>query len=406
MTDFRRMEEADLSGQTVIVRVDFNVPLESAADHGAGAGVADDTRIRAALPTILALQDAGARIVLISHLGRPKGARNEAESLQPIQPVLAQMLNTPVLFADDCVGEEAEKTVAGLMEGGVALLENLRFHEGETENDPEFAKQLASLGDLYINDAFSVSHRAHASVEGITHFLPAYAGKALERELDHISEVMRDPSRPMMAVVGGAKISTKIDVLTQLTEIADILVIGGGMANTFLAAKGYGIGSSLNEPGLVDTARQILSQAASKGCKIMLPSDVVVADHFKPHAAHRTRAADAVKDGEMILDAGPQTTDEIAEAIENSKTLLWNGPLGAFEIPPFDTATVEAAKYAGKRVAEGKLVAVAGGGDTVAALKHAGAYEDFTYVSNAGGAFLEWVEGRALPGVEALIKRN
>lgn len=405
MTDFRRMDEADFSGKTVVVRVDFNVPLESASDHGAGVGVADDTRIRAALPTIEALQGAGAKIVLISHLGRPKGARNEAESLRPIQPVLAEMLNTPVLFAHDCVGEEAEKTVAGLMEGGVALLENLRFHEGETSNDPEFARQLASLGDVYINDAFSVSHRAHASVEGITHHLPSYAGKALERELDHISQVMRDPARPMMAVVGGAKISTKIDVLTQLTEIADILVIGGGMANTFLAARGYGIGTSLNEPDLVATAKEILSQAETRGCEIMLPSDVVVADHFKPHAAHRTRAADEVREGEMILDAGPQTTDEIAAAIEKSKTLLWNGPLGAFEIPPFDTATVEAAKYAGKRAAEGKLVAVAGGGDTVAALKHAGAYEDFTYVSNAGGAFLEWVEGRALPGVEALKKQ-
>ncbi|WP_022697554.1 phosphoglycerate kinase [Euryhalocaulis caribicus] len=395
MTRIHRLEDAELAGKRVLVRVDFNVPLKDGA-------VADASRIEAALPTIRYLKDKGARIALISHLGRPKGKRAEEFSLAPIQPVLAELLDTPVLFVPDCVGDEARQAAEGLMQGGVALFENLRFHEGEEANDPAFARALAEPFDLFVEDAFSVSHRAHASTEGVTHHLPAFAGKALAREIDHLSTVLRDPKRPMMAVIGGAKVSTKIDVLMALVEKADILAIGGGMANTFMSAKGIDVGKSLNEPDYADTARKIMDAARTHGCEIMLPADVVVAEKFEANAPSRTVSADRVGQNEMILDAGPESVDAIAEAIEEASTLLWNGPLGAFEITPFDTATVEAAKYAAKQARAGKLVAVAGGGDTVAALRHAGAYEDFTYVSNAGGAFLEWVEGRALPGVEAL----
>jgi len=391
----RRLQDADVAGKRVLVRADFNVPLANGA-------VADASRIEAALPTIRWLQEHGARIALVSHLGRPGGARSEAYSLAPIQPVLAAKLNTPVLFVEDCVGEPARQAAEGLMEAGVALFENLRFHPGEEANDAEFARALADGFDLFVEDAFSVCHRAHASTEGVTHFLPSYAGLDLARELDHLATVLKNPERPMMAVVGGAKVSTKIGVLTRLVEKADTLAIGGGMANTFLSAQGHDVGKSLNEPDHADTARDILRAASQHGCRVILPVDVVVAERFEARAPSRTCAADAVRPGEMILDAGPDTVDAIAEAIEAAKTLLWNGPLGAFEIEPFDTATVEAAKYAGRRAREGALTAVAGGGDTVAALRRAGAHDDFTYVSNAGGAFLEWVEGRELPGVEAL----
>lgn len=395
MTRIHRLEDADIAGKRVLVRVDFNVPLHDGE-------VTETSRIDAALPTIRYLMENGARIGLISHLGRPGGMRDPACSLSPIQPVVAACLNTPVLFVEDCVGEVAQQAVDGLMEGGVALFENLRFHAEETANDANFAKAMADPFEVFVEDAFSVCHRAHASTEGVTHFLPSYAGMALSRELDHLSTVLQDPERPMMAVVGGAKVSSKIDVLMHLVEKADILAIGGGMANTFLHARGIDVGKSLNEPDQAETARKIMEAARVHGCEIMLPADVVVAEKFEANAPHRTVSADAVKSGEMILDAGPDTVDAIAEAIETANTLLWNGPLGAFEITPFDTATVEAAKYAGRRARQGHLVAVAGGGDTVAALHHAGAADDFTYISNAGGAFLEWVEGRALPGVEAL----
>jgi len=292
--------------------------------------------------------------------------------------------------------------LCGLKDGHLALFENLRFHPGEEANDAGFAKALADGFEVFVEDAFSICHRAHASTVGVTKHLRSYAGIALSRELDYLAQALKDPKRPMMAVVGGAKVSTKIAVLKNLLAKADILAIGGGMANTFLHAKGMSVGKSLNEPDLAETARAILAEASKQGCRILLPSDVVVAEAFEAHAPSRTCAADAVKPSEMILDAGPDSVNTLAEAIDEAKTLLWNGPLGAFEIPPFDTATVEAAKYAARRTGDGGLVSVAGGGDTVAALKHAGAYEGFTYVSNAGGAFLEWVEGRVLPGVDAL----
>ncbi len=392
------MQDADLSGKRVLVRVDFNVPLN---DEG---GVGDASRIEAAIPTIQALREAKARVILLSHLGRPKGKPDPAASLQPVRARLGEMLNIPVLFADDCIGEAAEKTAAGVPEGGVALLENLRFHAGEEKNDPDFAKALAALGDVFVNDAFSVSHRAHASTVGITKFLPAYAGLAMQRELDHLSTVLESPERPMTAVVGGAKISTKIDVLKTLAAKADTLVIGGAMANTFLFAQGVDIGASLAErdEDTVAIAEEILAIAAAAEHAVLLPTDVVVAKKFEANAPHRNAALEDIHSDEMILDAGNATVDAIADTIQQSRTLLWNGPLGAFELPPFDTATVEAAQFAARRSGADALVAVAGGGDTVAALRHAGVYDDFTYVSNAGGAFLEWVEGRDLPGVEAL----
>ena len=312
------------------------------------------------------------------------------------------MLGRPVAFATDCIGAPAEQAIGALDAGGVVVLENTRFHAGEEKNDPAFAKALAALGDVYINDAFSAAHRAHASTEGIARLLPAAAGFAMERELDYLSAALAEPERPLACVVGGAKVSTKIELLLNLVSRADILVVGGGMANTFLFAKGLAVGKSLCEPDLAETAREIMTQAQSHGCEIVLPDDVVVAGEFKAHAEHKVLAADAVGADDMILDVGPSGVDAIADKIDSAKTLVWNGPLGAFETPPFDTATVEAARYAAKRVKEAGLVAVAGGGDTVAALYHAGVADDFTYVSTAGGAFLEWLEGKALPGVEAL----
>lgn len=402
MADVRRMQDADFAGKRVLVRVDFNVPLTDGPDGQ--KVVADASRIEAAMPTIQALRTQGAKVVLISHLGRPKGQHDPAASLAPIQKTLGEMLNTPVLFAEDCIGEQAKKIVMGLPSGGVALLENLRFHPGEEKNDPDFARALAENGDAFVNDGFSVSHRAHASTEGIARLLPSYAGLAMQRELDHLSQVLESPRRPLVAVVGGAKVSTKIDVLKSLAAKADTLVIGGAMANTFLHAQGVDVGGSLAErddetQGVV---REILSIAENAGHTVLLPVDVVVAKKFERNAEHRNVTLDAVQKDDLILDAGNATVDAVADVFEQAATLLWNGPLGAFETPPFDTATVETAQFAARMVRGETLVAVAGGGDTVAALRHAGVYDDFTYVSNAGGAFLEWVEGRALPGVEAL----
>jgi phosphoglycerate kinase len=395
MSAYRTIDELDVAGKCVLLRVDFNVPMKDGV-------VTDDTRIVRALPTIEALAKRGARVLILSHFGRPGGKRDQKESLRPIAEKLAALRGAPVAFADDCIGEPARAVAQALAAGGVAVLENTRFHAGEEKNDKAFIAALAENGDLYVNDAFSAAHRAHASTEGLAHVLPAAAGRAMERELDHLAAALKNPQRPLMCVVGGAKVSTKIELLLNLVGKADILVVGGGMANTFLFATGVAVGKSLCEPDLAATAREIMSQAQDRGCRVLLPVDVVVAKEFKEGAAHQVKAANEVAGDEMILDVGPDSVDAIAAAIDEARTLVWNGPLGAFETRPFDTATVEAARYAGKRAKAGAIVAVAGGGDTVAALAHAGAEDDFTYVSTAGGAFLEWLEGKELPGVAAL----
>ncbi len=397
MPSYRTIDDLEVAGKRVLVRVDFNVPMKDGV-------VTDATRIERAMPTIQELSKKGAKVILLSHFGRPGGRRDPKESLKPVAKKLEQLLGGSVDFAEDCIGEPAKKIAAKMIGGDVALFENTRFHPGEEKNDPEFVKALAQNGDLYVNDAFSAAHRAHASTEGLARELPAAAGRAMERELDHLAAALSNPERPLICVVGGAKVSTKIELLLNLIGRADMLVVGGGMANTFLFAKGLAVGKSLCEPDLADTAREIMAQAADRDCEIILPVDVVVAGAFKEAAAHEVCAVDAVDPDQMILDIGPDSVDMIARKIEQAKTLVWNGPLGAFEIKPFDTATVEAARFAAKRVKAGALVAVAGGGDTVAALAHAGVEEDFTYVSTAGGAFLEWLEGKDLPGVAALKK--
>jgi len=391
----RRLQDADIAGKRVLVRVDFNVPM-------AKGQVTDDTRLKSALPTIAHLRRAGARVILAAHFGRPRGQRQMELSLAPVATPLSELIGHPVKFVSDCVGQDAEEAAERLGEGDVLLLENTRFHAGEEKNDPEFAAGLAKLADLYVNDAFSAAHRAHASTEGVARVLPAYAGLALQREIDHVTAALENPTRPLLAVVGGSKVSTKIDLLKNLVAKVDRLFVGGAMANTFLAAKGYAMGASLYEPDLLDTAREIMEAADKAGSAVLLPIDGVVTTEFKAHAARRVAEVDAIKPDEMMLDCGPETVDRLADAIETARTLVWNGPLGAFETPPFDTATVEAARYAAQRCTDHGLVAVAGGGDTVAALNQAGVAEDFTFVSTAGGAFLEWLEGKALPGIEAL----
>jgi phosphoglycerate kinase len=390
-----RLEEAQVTGKRVLVRVDFNVPM-------ADGKVSDDTRLKSALPTIEWLTGKGARVILLAHFGRPKGKADASQSLKPVTAPLSDLLGTPVRFAGDCVGRLAEKAVAELKDGDVLLLENTRFHAGEEANDAEFAAQLAALGDAYVNDAFSAAHRAHASTEGVARLLPAYAGLALQRELDHVTAALENPERPLLAVVGGAKVSTKIDLLMNLVTKVNRLFVGGAMANTFLAAKGVDVGKSLYEPDLLATAREIIAAAEKSGCQLILPEDVVVARELKAKAARRVAGLDEIARDEMILDCGPATIDALADSIESAKTLVWNGPLGAFEMAPFDTGTVEAARFAAQRLRERKLVAVAGGGDTVAALNHAGVADDFTFISTAGGAFLEWLEGKPLPGIEVL----
>ncbi len=398
MADFRTLDEADVKGKRVLVRVDFNLPMENGK-------VTDDTRIRAALPTIRDITSRGGKAILIAHFGRPKGKRDDTQSLKPILPAVEAVLGQPVPFVDDCVGEKAEAAVAAMKDGDVLLLENTRFHPGEEANDRGFAEQLARLGDLYVNDAFSVAHRANVSTEALAHVLPAFAGRSMQQELEALSKALSHPEHPVAAVVGGAKVSTKIDLLSNLVGKVDTLIIGGGMANTFLAAQGMDVGKSLCEHDLVGTANDILKTAKEKNCRIVLPIDVVVAKEFKAHASNQAVLAAGVAKDEMILDAGPQSILEVSKLLEKTKTLVWNGPFGAFELEPFDRATVAVAKKAGALTKEGKLLSVAGGGDTVAALNHAGAADDFTYISTAGGAFLEWLEGKPLPGVEALRRR-
>jgi len=392
---FRSLETADLAGKRVLVRVDLNVPMADGA-------ITDDTRLRAVLPTIRYLSTQGAKTILLAHFDRPKGKRVPEMSLKPVVAPLADLLEQEVFFADDCIGAGAAKVVAGLESGGVALLENLRFHPGEEKNDPAFAAELAALGDLYVNDAFSAAHRAHASTEGLARLLPAYPGLSMQRELEALDAALGSPKRPVMGIVGGAKVSTKLDLLNNLVSKLQYLAIGGGMANTFLAAQGIDVGASLCEHDLGDAAREILESAKTAGCEILLPVDVVTATEFKANAAHKTQGLDKIAADDRILDAGPETTKRLLAAMDASATLIWNGPLGVFELPPFDAATVAAAKHAAKLATEGKLVAVAGGGDTVAALNHAGVAGEMTFVSTAGGAFLEWMEGKELPGVKAL----
>lgn len=394
---FRTLDDAkDLAGKTALVRVDFNVPME-------GGKVTDDTRLRVALPTIQRLRDAGAKVALLAHFDRPKGQRVPSMTLKPVVQPLEELLGAPVRFADDCIGPDAVDAIRDLDAGGVVLLENVRFHAAEEANDPVFAQKLADLGDLYVNDAFSAAHRAHASTEGVAHHIPAYAGESMRRELDALDAALGNPQKPVVGIVGGSKVSTKLDLLKNLVGKLDTLAIGGGMANTFLYAQGVDIGGSLAEKDMADTAREILAEAETKGCHILLPVDVVVATEVKPGADARTvTTGGALAKDDKILDAGPETVARLNAAIDGSKTLIWNGPLGVFEVSPFDAATVAAAKHVAERTKAGALIAVAGGGDTVAAVGHAGVAADLTFVSTAGGAFLEWMEGKPLPGVEAL----
>jgi phosphoglycerate kinase len=387
---------ADLTGKRVLVRVDLNVPME-------GASVSDDTRLRAMLPTVLELSDKGAIVLLLSHFGRPKGeVRPDMSTAQLVMP-LARLTGRSVRFVEDCQGPEAKRALTTMLPGNIGILENTRFHVGEEKNDPALVKGMAELGEYYVNDAFSVSHRAHASTEGVAHLLPSFAGRAMEKELLALERALGDPERPVAAVVGGAKVSTKLAVLGNLLGKVDHLIIGGGMANTFLAARGVDVGKSLCEKDLLGEAESIFERADAAGCTIHLPYDVVVAKEFAPNPASlRTCNVHEVQPDEMILDVGPAAVEALADALKTCRTLVWNGPLGAFETPPFDAATVALAKTAAALTQDGSLVSVAGGGDTVAALNHAGVAQDFTFVSTAGGAFLEWMEGRILPGVAAL----
>ncbi len=396
MSSFKTLDDLEVAGKRVLLRVDFNVPMENGR-------VSDASRIERAVPTIGDLRARGAKVVLLSHFGRPKGKRVEAMSLAPLVPAVSAALGgAEVVFAADCIGPAAQAAVEGLPEGGVALLENLRFHGGEEANDPAFADALAALGDIFVSDAFSAAHRAHASVEGLARRLPAAAGRLMQEELEHLGAALENPKRPLAALVGGAKISSKLDLLGNLVAKVDCLVIGGGMANTFLNAVGRDVGKSLCEHDLADTARDILAKAKAAGCDVVLPRDVVVAKDLAPGVATETVSVKEVPADRMILDCGPATAEHLERRLAGCASLVWNGPLGCFEVPPFDAATNRVAKAAARLTREGKLLSVAGGGDTVAALANAGVTADFSYISSAGGAFLEWLEGKTLPGVKAL----
>jgi phosphoglycerate kinase len=394
MPKFHTLDDVDVKAKGVLLRVDLNVPMENGR-------VTDATRLERVAPTIIEISDKGGRVILLAHFGRPKG-RDPKQSLKPVAAALAEVIKRPVAFADDCIGEIAEKAVAAMKNGDILCLENTRFHQQEEKNDPAFVAELAKLGDLWVNDAFSAAHRAHASTEGLGHKLPAFAGRTMQAELDALNKALEAPKKPVIAIIGGAKVSTKIDLLQNLVSKVDALVIGGGMANTFLHAQGVGIGKSLAEKDLAATALRIFEKAEAANCAIILPVDAVVAFHFAANAPSHAYGLDAVPSDGMILDVGPQSIERIHAAIDDAATLVWNGPLGAFEMTPFDRGTMIAAKHAAERTKTGKLISVAGGGDTVAALNQAGVADDFSYVSTAGGAFLEWMEGKALPGVEVL----
>jgi phosphoglycerate kinase len=394
MPTFRTIDQADLKNKRVLVRVDLNVPMESGR-------VTDPTRIERMTPTILDIADRGGKVILLSHFGRPKGP-DAKNSLKPVAVAAAQIIKKPIAFAEDCVGTAAETAVGAMKPGDILCLENTRFHAGEEANEPAFVAALARLGDIWVNDAFSVAHRAHASTEGLGHRLPAFAGRTMQAELEALARALEKPERPVAAIVGGAKVSTKLELLGNLVEKVDALIIGGGMANTFLAAMGKPVGKSLAEHNLGATAREILGKAESKGCEVVLPVDAVVAQKFEANAPSRVVGLDGIGSEDMILDVGPKSVEHIVSVLARVKTLVWNGPFGAFELEPFDSGTVEIAEAAAELTEMGDLVTVAGGGDTVAALNAAGVADRLTYVSTAGGAFLEWMEGKALPGVEVL----
>ena len=394
---FRTLDQADVNGKRVLVRIDLNVPMENDK-------VGDTTRLARVAPTITEIADKGGKAILLSHFGRPKG-RDPKQSLKPVAAALAQILKRSVAFAEDCVGAAAEQAVNAMKPGDILCLENTRFHPEEEKNDPVFVQKLAALGDIYVNDAFSAAHRAHASTEGLGHKLPAYAGRSMQAELDALEKALQAPERPVVAIVGGAKISTKLDLLGNLLSKVDTLVIAGAMANTFLAAQGKKVGKSLAEHDLIPTARAIMAKAAEKRREIVLPIDAVVTQKFEALAPSRVVDIDQVGADDMILDIGPRSVEQVVSLLARSKTLVWNGPFGAFEMEPFDNGTIAVAEAAAELTQAGRLVSVAGGGDTVAALNEAGAADRFTYVSTAGGAFLEWLEGKALPGVEVLRLR-
>jgi phosphoglycerate kinase len=393
--DFRTLDDLSVAGTRVLVRADLNVPVKDGV-------VGDLTRIERQAPTIRELAEKGARVIVLSHFDRPKGKVVPALSLRPVVAPLAKAIGRDVAFAEDCVGPKAQAAVAALKDGEVLLLENTRFHPGEESNDPEFARAVAALGDIFVNDAFSAAHRAHATTAGLAYLLPAAAGRSMEQELVHLQKALGDPARPLVAVVGGAKVSTKIELLQNLVAKVEVLVIGGAMANTFLAAEGVAVGKSLYEPDHLETARKVVHMATESGAVILLPSDVVVAKQLSPGAIHRTIPVSQIAADEMVLDVGPASIQAFKNRLVTAKTLVWNGPFGAFETPPFDAGTVAAAKAVAAATRAGDILSVAGGGDTVAALAHAGVEKDFSYVSTAGGAFLEWLEGKQLPGVEAL----
>ncbi|MGL4487968.1 MAG: phosphoglycerate kinase [Rhizobiaceae bacterium] len=396
MSSFKTLDMiGDVRGKRVLVRVDLNVPM-------ADGKVTDLTRIERVAPTMTELADKGARVILLAHFGRPKDGPDASMSLKPVAEATAEVIGRKVGFASDCIGDAAAKAVGSMKDGDILCLENTRFHKGEEKNDPAMVQALAANGDIFVNDAFSAAHRAHATTEGLARVLPAYAGRTMQAELEALEKGLGNPTRPVVAIVGGAKVSTKIDLLMNLVKRVDALVIGGGMANTFLAAKGVNVGKSLCEHDLAATAKQIMIEAAASGCAIVLPDDGVVAREFKANADDEVVDVNAIPSDAMMLDVGPKSVAAVGEWIKKANTLVWNGPLGAFEIEPFDKATVSAARLAAKETKAGTLVSVAGGGDTVAALNHAGVADDFTYISTAGGAFLEWMEGKALPGVEVL----
>ncbi len=395
MIHFSTLDNVDVSHKTVLVRADLNLPIQ-------GGMVTDATRVERLLPTIKELVDHNAKIILMSHFGRPKGQHLEEESLKHLLPTLEKVFGQPVLFANDCIGPDAIRMADSLKPGQILLLENLRFHDAEEKNDPAFAKALASLADIYVNDAFSCSHRAHASVVAITQFLPAIAGRGMQAELDALSRIMTTPKRPLMAIVAGSKISTKLDLLQNLVQKVDKLVVGGGMANTFLKALGYPIGQSLCEFEMMDTAREIVEQAKTSGCAVILPQDVAVATEIKAHMPRRVVLVFEVQPLDKIVDIGELTMADIRAQLATCATAIWNGPVGIFEMPPFDVGSTEIAKIIAELTRKGSLISVAGGGDTLAALTHAGCSDGFTYTSTAGGAFLEWLEGKSLPGVVAL----
>lgn len=394
MTAFRTLDRVDVKGKRILMRVDLNVPVENGV-------VTDSTRIERVAPAITEITDKGAKVILLSHFGRPKG-RDPTQSLKPVAAEVARIIKRPIKFADDCIGEPAEQAVDAMKPGEILCLENTRFHAGEEKNDPVFVAELAKLGDIWVNDAFSAAHRAHASTEGLGHKLPAYAGRTMQAELEALAKALEKPQRPLVAIVGGAKISTKLDLLGNLLDKVNALIIGGAMANTFLLAQGKNVGKSLVETDLVSTAREIMDKAKAGKREIILPVDVVVAEKFEAHASSRVVDAGKVGVTDMILDIGPRSIEQVISVLARAKTLVWNGPFGAFEMEPFDNGTAEVAEAVAELTAAGKLVSVAGGGDTVAALNVAGVADRLTYVSAAGGAFLEWLEGKRLPGVEVL----